>query len=323
MGPTHISSARLKHWAFALLLGACATPAPPAADEPPAARRPIRRPGQNSGPGQAELEAAIAAAKADDLGATILNAKAAAQKNARLEQAYLLWGSACSLQDDAACEAEAYRAGLAALPRSAPLLKAKGFLLVQQGNATEAVAAYEEANTVAEGKDAEILAELGFAYAQAGKLKEAETAGAAALKQDPQCFHCAMMLGEQRKARKSYADAIAAYRQAEGLKPGDADARRGLAGALFLAGQAEESATILESLVQADPQDGRLRVQAAQVAMKLGRHADAAAHLKVVAEFNPDEPELLKMLLEAQTKAGDKTGALATQQRLKALGANK
>lgn len=306
-----------------LLAAACASTPPPAPAEPPSpsSARPPRRPGFGPGakPGQAELEAAIAAAKANDLDQAIQRANAAIEKNPNLEHAYLLLGSSCGMKDDLQGERAAYERGLEALPRSAAIRRELGLLLLQVGEVEQAVKRYEEANDLTGGQDPEYMADLGYAYVFAGRLQEAVDLSSRALKLDERCFTCAMTLGQAKLTSRDFPGAVAAYGTARQLDPSSDDAQLGLAKAHFLAGQVGPAGDLYEAMVQAHPEDGRLRVQAAQVAMAAKRYKDAVKHLEVVAAANPDEKPLLELLLEAQTKAGDKKGAAATKARLKKL----
>lgn len=323
-----LASGRLRICTFVLVTTtfACASqpPAetPPPAPEPGAGARPPRRPGGGpggGGPGQRELEEAIAFAKSDNLDGAIERCQAATGKNPQLEQAYLLWGSSCALKEDAACERGAYAAGLRALPKSAALHKEQGFLELREGHYDAAITAYEEAKSLSPQVEPETLADLAYAYALARRADEALQTADQAVAADPKCFHCAMMQGEVRLMKQDAKAAIDSFQAAAKLDPNSADAQVNLAKSYFLAGRPKEARPIYEKLVASDPDNARYRVQAAQVAMAEKDYAPAIAHLTRVAEANPEEVRLLEMLLEAQEKGGDKKGAADTKKRLGAL----
>jgi len=271
-------------------------------------------------PGQAELEAAIAAAKANDLELTMKRCNEAIEKNPSLEHAYLLLGSACAMKGDSDCERAAYDRGIEALPRSAPLKRELGLWFLGQDKAPEAVKAYEEANQLTGGEQPEYMADLAYAYIFAGKIEDAARLAQRALALDARCFSCAMSLGQANLSKRAFDSASAAYKKALDMDPKSADAQHGLAKAEFLAGRLDAAAKLYDALVADKPDDYRLRVQAAQVAMARKKYAEAAESLKIVADANPGQKALLELLLEAQTKAKDKKGAAATKQKLKALG---
>ena len=308
-----------------LLIGACASqppPPPPAGDEPPAqAARPPRRPGApGQSPGQRELDEAIKAARANDLATTLERCRAAIAKNPNLEHAYLLWGSTCAMKEDAGCEREAYETGLRALPRSVALHREMAFLELQSGRAAEAIGLYERARALSEDRDAELLSDLAYAYAVAGRAEDAKTLARRAVEQDARCFHCNMMLGEVLLGAGDGSGAASAYAAASRLDPASADARLGEAKARVVAGELERARELFAELVAKDPANPRLRAMAAQVAMKQKRPAEAIPHLLEVLKQQPDDRALLEYLLEAQKQAGDHAGVKETEKRLRALG---
>ena len=121
-----------------------------------------------------------------------------------------------------------------------------------------------------------------------------------------------MAAGQIALSRTTFADAVRAYATARSLRPTDPDARRSEAKARFLNNDLDQAAALYETLIRELPDDRRLRIQAAQVAMKRGRYPDAVRHLSVVAQAHPDQKKLLELLAEAQQKAGDSKGAKAT-----------
>ena len=289
------------------------TPAPPGPSQPPLRARPA------GPPGQAPLEAAKARAREGDLDGAIQKAKAALRENPELEVAYLFLGSACAMQRDAACERKAYTRGLQAIPSSAPLHRELGLLELGEGRVEHAVTRYERALELAGPDQAEYLADLAYAYVYATRLADAEPLAERAVTLAPRCFACWMAHAQVGLSKKNYTRAATSYRMATRITPDSTDAQHGLAKALFLDGKLDEAAELYRVLVSGAPQDFRLRVQAAQVAMSRARYQEAAAFLAPVAAANPEERKLLELLFEAQTKSGDRTGAAKTRKRLNAL----
>jgi Flp pilus assembly protein TadD len=292
----------------------------PAEEPPPPPSRPLRPVGDGP-PGQAELDAAIAAAKSNDLERAIERAKAAIAANPQLEHAYLLYGSSCAMNGDAACELAAYEQGLGALPRSPALKKALGLHHLENGDAAQAVSILEEAKSLSPKEDPELMADLAYAYIFVDKVAEGEKLAEDALRLDAKCFQCAMALGEVRLAGKKFGPAAAAYAKASELEPGDPGPPRKLAKATYLAGNAKDGLAMYAAAVEKTPDDAELRFEYAKVLLDARRPKDAILHIQKLLEANADEPNLLKLLLDAQTKAKDKKGAEATKKRMKALGA--
>lgn len=268
-------------------------------------------------PGQAELESALRAAQAGDLEAAMTKSRAAIDKNPRLEQAYLLLGSSCALEGNDACEAEAYGQGLEVLPGSAALEREMGFFLLRQGRVAEGVARLESAQK--KQPSPALLADLAVGYKMAGDLDKARATASAAVTQDPSCLGCHMARGEIALAEKRFDAAEAAFKAAADLDPGNVEARRAQAKAVFLAGDLTRAADLFVDLARRAPDDLRVRVQTAQVLLKAQRAKDAVAHLEAAAQMMPDEPKLLALLADAQAQAGEAAAAERTRERAAAL----
>lgn len=298
---------------------ACAGGQKTSSEKPPPkkAKRPPRRPG--SPPGQAELEAAVNAAKQEDLDAAIEHSKQAIAQNPQLEHAYLLYGSSCAMKGDADCEMGAYEQGLAALPRSLALKKAMGLALLAKDQA-KAVETLEEANRLAQGKDPELLADLAYAYIFVERLDEGEALARKAIEIDSKCFQCNMALGEILLVSKKFDGAAEAYGRAAELLPEEPEAKKKLAKSTYLAGKKKQAFEMYAAQLEKNPDDPAFRFEYAKVLLDGGKPKKAVEQLEKLLESNPDEPNLLKMLYRAQKKAGNRKGARKTKKRLKALG---
>lgn len=311
------------------LLVACASApdqpgtAPVAA--PAAAAKPRLAPGSPAArrAAQTDLKRAIRAARAGDMATTAEACEAAITHDPQLEHAYLLLGSSYALRGQADKEAEVYRRGLKALPRSSAILREQGLLYMRAGLYPEAVGAYEQARELAQEPDPTLDADLAYAYLFVKRVDEARALAIKAYTDTPSCFACAMSYGQVCLSTKDYPHAVEAYARARALQPKDVDARRSHAKALFLAGQAAPALAIYRSLVVADPADARLKVQASQVAMAAGEPAEAAAYLQPLVADNPGSAPLLERLLAAQRAAKDAAGAATTAQQLNALNGSK
>lgn len=310
-----------------LALSGCASTkaqeqASPAAEAKPA--RPIQRPGQapRSAAGR-DLDAAIKAANAGDLDGAIKSANDAIAKDPNLEKAYLLLGSACAMKDDVACEKDAYDRGTQALPRSAALLGERGLLLLRTGDAKGAVRDLEQANEQTKSTDPKVMADLAFAYAFVDRLDDGAALAAKARKLDPKSFDAASAHGEVLLRKRDGRGAEEAFRAALALTD-DADVKRPLnrqlALALAIEGRYAEALVIHEQLISTDAEDPVLRALAAEALMELDRPKDAQKHMEVAVKLAPKDPRFWSLLLETQTKAGDKKGAELTKKKLADLG---
>lgn len=319
----------MRNLTFLVVFGTAATAAcasspktpPPPPSSPssqsvkPPAPRPIRGVGRRSRPGQAELEAAIKAAKQAQLEQALTYARTATQKNPNLEQAWLLAGSICGIQGNLDCERETYEEGLTALPRSSALLRERATLHLQVGEHDAAVAKYEQAYAITGDKSPETMADLAYAYVYVDRLEEGLAIAQKAVELNDKCFTCYMALGQVHLSRKSFGAALTAYQEARTLKRDDPDASRSVAKALFLLGKVDEAGALFEALVKAAPDDPVLRMQAIQVAEAGGRYQAAVEHLKALLADHPNQKELWKRLANNQEKVGDKKGASASRKK--------
>lgn len=260
------------------------------------------------------LKKARESARDGDLGTAARWAKRAADADPGSEQAYLLWASCCEQAEDLECAQEAYDAGLEALPSSAELLRESGLFALQTGEIDLAVRRLEQ--SVSRQETPEAKSDLAFAYLFQERGEEAAELTASVVESAPSCFACWLARAEVLTRLDRPSEAVEAYRRAVGLQPEDADARWGLARALYRDGRAESSLALFEELVGESPEDIRLRVQAAQVASAAGKPGRAAAHLGVVAERRPEDPAVLEALHDAQIAAGDEAAAQKTQAEL-------
>ncbi len=267
-------------------------------------RRPSGPPSGSHGPaGHLELKAAAAAAGAGNLPLAYQHCLDAIRKNPQLEHAYRLAASICAMQGNAECERQNYDDGLTALPRSPALLRDRALLHLEQGQYAAAVNRYERALAITGETSPEAMADLAYAYVYVDRLDEADRLARRAVEIDDACFSCQMALGQVCLSSNDFPDAVTAFSQARNLSPRDPDARRSEAKARFLAGEVRTAHQLYEALVVEYPDDARLRVQAAQVAMGAKAYDAAVTHLEVVAAANPDQEQLLRLLAKARTKA--------------------
>lgn len=268
------------------------------------------------GPGQVELAEAMAAAKAGKLDITVDRSRAATAANPRLEQAWLLLGSACSMMGNDPCEAAAYRGGLEAIPTSVALQREMGFYLLRQGNVAEGVKRLEKARASSQPVDPTLLADLAVAYKMAGRLPEARKTAEAAIAADGACVQCRLAMGEIAFAEKDFAAAEAAFAAAVQKAPDNVEARRSQAKAVYLGGDVARAARLYVDLAKRAPDDVRVQVQAGQVLMEAGQPDEAVARFAAASKLYPDEPKLLEMLAGAQEAAGDEAGAALTRKQM-------
>ena len=282
---------------IALFVG-CGSQPPNDPPPPPPPRAPAP---SDEPPGEVELEAAMKAARANDLDAAIARAKAAIEKNPQLEQAYLLYGSSCAMKGDEACETDAYQQGLAALPASASLKKAMALIHLQNNRMEEAIKMLEELN---DGRDAEVMADLAYAYIFVDRMDEGEKLATKALELDPKCFQCNMTLGQIHLSKKRFARAVEAYGRASEIEPSDPGPRRKIAQATYLSGKKKEALELYAAEIAKHEDDDALRFEYAKALLGAKKGKEATAQIQKLLEKNPGEPNLQKMLKQAKKLGG-------------------
>lgn len=278
------------------------------------------RPGQP--PGQAELEAAIKAAKNNQLDDAIALCQKAIERNPQLEHAYLLHGSACAMKEDIDCEKGAYARGLKALPKSVALKKAMALVHLGKSDYPAAIELLKEANDLSDGKDAELLADLAYAHIFVDEVAAGEELAKQSVALDAKCFQCAMALGEVSLAGRKYDQAVTAYASAAQLVPEEAAPRQKRARATYLSGKKVDGLAQYATELERAPDDLAFRFEYIKVLMDAKKPKAAIPHLQKLLESSPDEPNLLQLLLKAQTQAKDRKGAKKTKQKLKKLKGN-
>jgi arylsulfatase A-like enzyme/Tfp pilus assembly protein PilF len=151
---------------------------------------------------------------------------------------------------------EAFRAlveGLAAAPRSADLLRAKGGLLLRQGDLAGARAALEEARSI-DARDPRLHVELSGLYRNLAELERARVEADEAVRLDPKSPDAHVARGLVLGALGREAEAGRAFREALRLAPAHPDALFYLGAVELRAGRAASAVSLLEKLVAAAPE---------------------------------------------------------------------
>jgi arylsulfatase A-like enzyme/Tfp pilus assembly protein PilF len=151
---------------------------------------------------------------------------------------------------------EAFRAlvhGLAAAPKSADLLRAKGGLLLRQGDLAGARAALEEARSV-DPRDPRLHVELSGLYRNTAELERARVSADEAVRLDPKSPDAQVARGLALGAQGREAEAGKAFREALRLAPTHPDALFYMGAVELRAGRAASAVAFLEKLVAAAPE---------------------------------------------------------------------
>lgn len=133
----------------------------------------------------------------------------------------------------------------------------------------------------------------------------------------PQQARAHLALGMWLSKQGRDADAVPVLQQARAVSPpGDLDAGLALAVALQQVGRPADAKPLYEELRRLHPRDTRLPYNQALLALRLGRNAEALAHLRAFFEMGPDDPDMRRFAkrlyrkLEAEAKASRPTEAV-------------
>ena len=141
---------------------------------------------------------------------------------------------------------------LAVAPANAELLRAKGSLLLQQGDLPGARAALEKARSMNAGEP-RLHVELSNVYRNLGDLAPAEAEAREAVRLDPRSPEAHVALGLAAGALGREAEAGRSFREALRLSPDHPDALFYLGAVELRAGRAAAAAPLLERLVAKAP----------------------------------------------------------------------
>lgn len=104
------------------------------------------------------------------------------------------------------------------------------------------------------------------------------------------------LMGYCHLAMENSSSALVAYRQALLYQPDSLDWKRGLAQALFSAGQAREAVGVLDELIKARPDEAELWLYQANAFLTLGEMDAVAANWEAVRRLDKATPEMLAQL---------------------------
>ena len=174
-----------------------------------------------------------------------LSGLAAAPIYAYLVEAYAGAGQAKAAMDT-------LEQALKVAPANAELLRAKGSLLLQQGNLPEARAALERARSIDPGEP-RLHADLSNVYRNLGDLARARAEAQEAVRRDAKSPESHLANGLAQGALGREAEAATAFREALRLAPSHPDALFYLGSVELRAGRAAQALPLLERLAAGSP----------------------------------------------------------------------
>ncbi|MGA3033630.1 MAG: tetratricopeptide repeat protein [Terracidiphilus sp.] len=153
----------------------------------------------------------------------------------------------------------------------------------------KAEAEFKTAQSI-EPESEEVVLNLSRLYAESGDLQHAVKA----IEQVPEDGRTPKMeftLGALYEQLKQPKDAIAAYKRAEDLEPGDLQTMDALAQALQTNDQLDEALKTYQELGEADPENADAQIHIAEIQRRMGKYEDALATVKKARKLDPHSLE--------------------------------
>ncbi|MGB0072725.1 MAG: tetratricopeptide repeat protein [Terracidiphilus sp.] len=141
-----------------------------------------------------------------------------------------------------------------------------------------------------EPESEDVVLNLSRLYAESGDLQHAAKV-IEAVPEDGRTPKMEFTLGALYDQMKQPKDAIAAYKRAEDLEPGDLQTMDALAQALQNNEQLDDALKAYKELADADPENAEAQVHIAEIERRLGKYEDALAAVKKARKLDPNSLE--------------------------------
>lgn len=158
---------------------------------------------------------------------------------------------------------------------------------------------------------------LGFAYREGGRTKEAMAQFAAALEASPRYATARNNIGLTQRDLGQHSEAIDSFREAIRLAPSYVDAHFNLGETLLLIGDLEHAAVEFQEAVRLDADDAPAHLLLSTTLLELGRTTEAVVHARRALVLQPNSPEAHLYLADGLTMSGHLDEAI--QRYLEAL----
>ena len=191
-----------------------------------------------------------------------------------------------------------------AAPDSAQMHQLLAHEDARQGNTTAAIAQYRKAIAIdphLPGVHFE-LAELLHTSTDEIVRREAEQEYRAALRENPQNEKSILRLAEVDAQKGNIEQSYQEYTNAVELRPGDADAKLGLAKTLIAMNQSDRALALLEQTVQLEPTNATAHYRLATLYRKMGRGDDSKSEMDLYKKFKEMKEKLQALYKELQVQ---------------------
>jgi Flp pilus assembly protein TadD len=214
---------------------------------------------------------------------------------------------------------------LAAANAQSPTLEAgRARLLFDQKKYAEAAVILEKAGRTGKQTPADLIL-LGMCYTELQALDKAGAALDMAALMEPGSVPLLNARGNLAFARKRFGDALAYFREAHRLDPGDRNALTGMVASLanagvemFGQGRTEDARKSFLEALELDPQSVPALRNMGIVELEKGDPAVSAQYFERALAVSPESVELLKLLFLARNRQGDTAAMLPVLDRLTA-----
>ena len=174
-------------------------------------------------------------------------------------------------------------------PRSVEDRMVLGQLYLMKHQQAKAEQQFQTARSI-EPESEEVILNLARVYAENNNLAQT----AKIIESVPEADRTARMeftLGATYDQMKRSKDAIAAYKRANDMQPGDPQTLNALAQALFNDNQLDEALKLYQSLASANPDDADSLVRIADIERRQGKYEEALAAVRKARKKEPDNLE--------------------------------
>jgi len=174
-------------------------------------------------------------------------------------------------------------------PRSVEDHMVLGQLYTVKHQPEKAEAEFKTAQAI-EPESEEVVLNLARLYAESGDVQHAVKA-IEAVPEDGRTPKMEFTLGALYDQLKQPKDAIAAYKRADDLEPGDLQTMDALASALLSDDQLDEALKQYQALSEADPENTEALVHIGEILRRQGKYEDALASIRKARKIDPNSLE--------------------------------
>ncbi len=207
-----------------------------------------------------------------------------------------------------------WEATLAGNPDCAVAHEGLGFILLQNGKASESIPHFRQALQTLPDY-AQAYYNLGNALMQEGDTDEAISNYQEALQINPHYVVAHNNLGSALLQKGDLDDAISHFQAALQIKPDDAEAYNNLGNALLQQGRVDEAIINFQKALQIDPDNVDARNNLGNALLREGNVDEAIAHFQKALQINPDDAEAFYNLGSVLLQKGNVDEAITNFQR--------